>query len=73
MKMISAMLTLMQRQRENGTVMIIRNIEMAVIRNAVIPGPSGSAKKENDIDLGDRVTNIFECLEENAILGFAFL
>jgi hypothetical protein len=37
------MLTLTQRQRENGTVMIIRKIEMAVIRNAVIPGPSGSA------------------------------
>ena len=36
--------TLTQRQSENGTVMMIRKIEMAVIRNAVKPGPSLSSE-----------------------------
>ena len=36
--------TLTQRHSENGTVMMIRKIEMAVIRNAVKPGPSLSSE-----------------------------
>ena len=42
----------MQRQSENGTVMMMRKIEMAVIRNAVIPGPSSEAEiKEKDVTI----------------------
>ena len=43
--------TLTQRQSENGTVMMIRKIEMAVIRNAVKPGPSLSSEKEIQCDV----------------------
>ena len=40
------MLTFTQRHSENGTVMMIRKMEMAVIKNAVNPAPSLSSKIE---------------------------
>ena len=43
--------TLTQRQSENGTVMMIRKIEMAVIRNAVKPGPSLSSETKYNVML----------------------
>ena len=36
--------TLIQVQRENGKVAIIRRMETRASRKAQIPGPSGSAK-----------------------------
>lgn len=38
-------ITLIQVQRENGKVAIIRRMENIASRRAQIPGPSGSAKK----------------------------
>ena len=49
---MSYLLTLITKHKENGTVIIIRNIESAVRRNAVNPRPSESAvKKENNSEI----------------------